>query len=224
MSSAMQSLSVEDRARLSLGASGDAIYRMVARLLPRGGPRAGVLVDVGCGGGRLWPFVQDRFARCVGVDAVRYESLPAGVEFVRHDLDAPGVPLPPSEADVVVAVETIEHLENPWSFVRELARLARPGGIVIVTTPNQQSLLSLATLVTKGAFNAFQDSSWPAHRTALLGGDLRRVMSEAGLVDLQLAYSLEGRMPFTGGHWPSMFSHLLPRACSDNVAIVGRVP
>ncbi|MDB4906965.1 MAG: SAM-dependent methyltransferase [Gemmatimonadetes bacterium] len=222
--SASPATTVEARARLSLGSSGDAIYRMVARLVAQRPTRGGVLVDVGCGGGRLWPFVQGHFTRCIGVDAVRYDALPGEVEFVQHDLDAPGVPIAAASADVVVAVETIEHLENPWSFTRELARLVRPGGLVIVTTPNQQSVLSLATLVTKGAFNAFQDSSWPAHRTALLPIDLRRVMGEAGLVELQFAHSLEGRMPLTGGHWPGVVSRVLPRACSDNVAIMGRAP
>ena len=56
-------------------------------------------------------------------------------------------------------METIEHLENPRAFVRKLVRLAKPGGWVVVTTPNQRSLLSLLTLMTKGKFSHFQDGT-----------------------------------------------------------------
>jgi 2-polyprenyl-3-methyl-5-hydroxy-6-metoxy-1,4-benzoquinol methylase len=45
-------------------------------------------------------------------------------------------------ADVVASVETIEHLENPRAFMRQLARVVKPGGVVIVSTPNQLSLLT----------------------------------------------------------------------------------
>ena len=60
-----------------------------------------------------------------------------------------GTRLPDGWADVVTALEVIEHLENPRAFCRELARVAKPGGWVVVTTPNQLSLLSLLSLVVK---------------------------------------------------------------------------
>ena len=82
-------------------------------------------------------------------------------------------------ADVVAAVEVVEHLENPRAFCRELARIVKPGGWVVVTTPNQLSLLSLLTLVVKQRFSAFQDVSYPAHITALLETDLRRIARNA---------------------------------------------
>jgi hypothetical protein len=36
----------------------------------------------------------------------------------------------------VVSIEVVEHVENQFAFLRELARIARPGAPVIVTTPN----------------------------------------------------------------------------------------
>lgn len=38
--------------------------------------------------------------------------------------------------DVAVSVDVQEHLENPGAFLRELVRITRPGGHVVVTTPN----------------------------------------------------------------------------------------
>jgi 2-polyprenyl-3-methyl-5-hydroxy-6-metoxy-1,4-benzoquinol methylase len=216
-------INLEMRARQSLGASANEIYRTVASVLePRGA--GGILVDVGCGAGNLWRELSGRFSRCIGMDAVRYDGLPGAVEFIAADLDRVPLPLPDASADVVAAVETIEHLENPRALCRELVRIARPGALIIITTPNQLSLLSILTLIVKGRFSAFQDSAYPAHRTALLEIDLRRIASESGLQDVEVRYTHCGRLPFSSAHYPQWLAGLFPRALSDNVVLVGRAP
>jgi len=214
---------VEERARASLGASGGAIYRMVAAAIAARHPDGGTLLDVGCGRGRLWPFVRGRFDRYVGIDAVRYDGFPEEGEFHAADLDAQALPFADA-AEVVAAVETIEHLENPRAFVRALVRAARPGGWVIVTTPNQLSLLSRATLLTRGEHNAFRDASYPAHITALLEVDLRRIAAECGLEEVSVEFSGSGRVAGTGRHYPGWLSRLWPRGLSDNLLLAGRKP
>jgi 2-polyprenyl-3-methyl-5-hydroxy-6-metoxy-1,4-benzoquinol methylase len=216
--------SLEARARLSLGTSDNAIYKMVADALSERGISRGRLVDVGCGRGELWRALSNRFDRYCGLDAVRYDNFPGDAEFLQVDLDAPDWPLGEGEAEVVTAVETIEHLENPWGFVRSLARLAKPGGWVVVTTPNQLSVLSLMTLVVKRRFSAFQDPMYPAHRTALLESDLQRMASAAGLEETNVAYSYRGRLPLAGWHYPVTFARQFPRALSDNILLIGRRP
>jgi 2-polyprenyl-3-methyl-5-hydroxy-6-metoxy-1,4-benzoquinol methylase len=215
---------LEARARLSLGTSGNAIYEMVAEALSQRGISRGRLVDVGCGRGELWRALSSRFDRYCGMDAVRYDHFPSDAEFLQVDLDAPDWPLGEGEADVVTAVETIEHLENPWAIVRSLARLAKPGGWIVVTTPNQLSVLSLMTLALKRRFSAFQDSMYPAHRTALLESDLQRIAIAAGLEDTHVAYSHEGRLPLAGWHYPRPLARQFPRALSDNLLLIGRRP
>jgi 2-polyprenyl-3-methyl-5-hydroxy-6-metoxy-1,4-benzoquinol methylase len=214
---------LEERARRSLGSSGDAIYRMVAAALESRHPGGGTLLDVGCGGGRLWPCVRDRFHRYVGVDAVRYDGFPPDGEFHAADLDAQALPFADA-AEVVAAVETIEHLENPRAFVRALVRAAKPGGWVIVTTPNQLSLLSRATLLARGEHNAFRDASYPAHITALLEVDLRRIAAECGLEEVDVAFSGSGRIAGSGRHYPAWVSRMWPRGLSDNLLLAGRKP
>lgn len=214
---------VSERARQSHGVSGDAIYEMVARAIAAKSDKVGTLVDIGCGAGRLRSFVCPYTSKYIGVDTVRYDTLPESVEFVRHNLDAGNIPLADSVADIVCAVETIEHLENPRAFIRELARLAKPGGLVIVTTPNQLSLLSKLTLVLKNQFSAFQEAPglYPAHITALLEIDLIRIATECSLTDISIDYSHQGRIPFTSWHYPQ-FLGFRGRAFSDNILCVGR--
>lgn len=220
----MTQLSVEERARRSLGSSGEAIYRMVANAIATRHTGGGTLLDVGCGSGRLWPFVRGDFDRYVGVDAVRYDGFPAEGEFHAADLDAGHVPLADALADVVAAVETVEHLENPRAFVRTLVRLAKPGGWVIVTTPNQLSATSRLSLLMRGQHQAFGEGSYPAHITALLEVDLRRIAAECGLSDVAVEYSGSARVPLTGRHYPRALARLWPRGLSDNVLLAGRKP
>jgi 2-polyprenyl-3-methyl-5-hydroxy-6-metoxy-1,4-benzoquinol methylase len=212
---------VAARARLSLGRGSDAIVATVMRLLADRGA-SGTLADIGCGTGDLWRAAHRRFTRGIGVDAVRYEGLPMDVEFMPADLDAGRLPLSDGEVDVTTALEVIEHLENPRAFVRELARVTRPGGWIVVTTPNQLSALSLLTLLLKGRFAAFQDSEYPAHRTALLEVDLRRVAQECGLQEAAIEYTRYGRVPLTSRHYPRAIANVAPRRLSDNLVLVTR--
>ena len=79
-----------------------------------------MLLDVGCGTGNLWLALARRFDRYIGADVVRYEGFPSDAAFCPVDLDSQRVLLPDSAADVVAAVETLEHLENPRTLMREL--------------------------------------------------------------------------------------------------------
>ncbi len=212
---------VQARAKQSLGRGHERIHALVTSLLAARNA-SGTLVDVGCGRGDLWRASSGRFARCIGIDAVRYPDLPPEVSFEQADLDRDRLPIGDGTADVTAAVEVIEHLENPRAFVRELARVTKAAGWVVVTTPNQLSVLSLLTLVAKGQFSAFQHGEYPAHRTALLEIDLRRIADESGLGEIEIAYTRWGRVPLSSRHYPAAVAALAPRSFSDNVAMIGR--
>ena len=183
----------------------------------------GVVVDIGCGTGTLYGVLKGAFDRYVGVDIVHHEGFPAGAEFVQADLDTGRAPLPDCFADIVVSAETIEHVENPRAFFRDLVRLARPGGWVVVTTPNQLSWLSKLSLLLTNQFPAFKEAPglYPAHLTALLEIDLLRMARECGLVDIATLYSGCGRVPGTPWHWPAWLG-FRGRRFSDNVLVAAQ--
>ena len=118
----------------------------------------------------------------------------------------------------------LQAVPHPDLAIAELARVTKPGGWIVVTTPNQLSFLSLLSLLTKGVFVAFQEGDYPAHRTALLESDLARTASAAGLESIGIAYSLRGRMPLVAAHYPTALARLFPRALSDNLMVIGRRP
>jgi 2-polyprenyl-3-methyl-5-hydroxy-6-metoxy-1,4-benzoquinol methylase len=217
-------MQLEARARLSLGSSNDAIYRMVARELAGRKVAHAHLVDIGCGSGALYGAIRTHVSSYTGIDAVRYDGFPETFEFIQVDLDGAAWPVPEASADVVTAVEVIEHLENPWAFMRQIAAVLKPRGLACITTPNQLSMLSMLTLAYRKRYSAFQDSHYPAHRTALLESDLCRAAVAASLEPLKIVYSRHGRLPLSGLHYPAPLPRLFPRALSDNLMLVAQRP
>ena len=212
------------RALRSSGTSENAVYAMIDRALQQRGVKSETVVDLGCGVGALHSTLARYCKNYIGVDAVRYENFPADASFIEADLNAPRFPIDSQSADLVVAAETIEHLENPRALLREITRVVKPRGWIVVTTPNQLSFLSLGTLALKRRFSAFQDVHYPAHITALLEHDLIRIATECGLREPAVQYSEHGRIVLTPLHYPSVVSKLFPRLCSDNVLLIARAP
>ena len=106
------------------------------RLVPAPSAQGALLVDLGCGGGLMAPHVPAGF-RHVGVDrnaAALEQAAARGIEPLLADVGA--VPLPDGCAEVVVAGELIEHVEDLPALVAEIARLLQPGGIVVYDTIN----------------------------------------------------------------------------------------
>ena len=211
----------EEAARSSEGHSDDPIFEMVLRILETEGA-SGDLVDVGCGRGDLFRELPPGIRSYTGVDLVRYDGFPdsPAAKFRKSDLNQ-GLPLEDGVADIAVSIETIEHLENPRALFRELRRVLRPGGLLMVTTPNQLSVLSKLCFVLKDSFAHFQAVHYPAHITALLPADLINIGAELKLEKARIVYSGDGRIPGTPLHWPAP---LRGRSFSDNLAYVARKP
>jgi 2-polyprenyl-3-methyl-5-hydroxy-6-metoxy-1,4-benzoquinol methylase len=182
-------------ARASAGVSSDAIHDAAFREVVRDG-LAGVALDFGSGRGDFARRLADTrsFSRVYAADLVRYTDPPEGVTWLDADLNAP-LALPDESCDVIVSIETVEHLENFRAVCREWARLLRPGGRVILTTPNNESLRSLLSLMFRQHFIAFVAGSYPAHITALVRLDIVRGLTEAGLEPGRFFFTDDGVVP-----------------------------
>jgi SAM-dependent methyltransferase len=228
-SPAMADFDVEERALLSGGISTTVIHNAVLAALAERDVHASCLLDVGCGIGNLRVRVRGICERYIGTDAIRHDGFPADAEFVVTDLETGRVALADGSCDVVACIETIEHVENPRALMRELVRLATPGGWLVVTTPNQLSVFSKLSLLAKNEFSHFRQlpGYYPAHISALLEIDLVRMCRENGLEDVAVRYTGRGRMPFTPRDWPPPLrasSGTKGRAFSDNVLVIARKP
>jgi 2-polyprenyl-6-hydroxyphenyl methylase / 3-demethylubiquinone-9 3-methyltransferase len=104
-----------------------------AEHVPPASAPGSVLVDLACGGGLMAPHAARLGYRHVGVDL----GLP-GLELARARGVLPvrasvlAVPLADGCADVVVAGEILEHVEDDVGVLAECARLLRPGGTLVI--------------------------------------------------------------------------------------------
>lgn len=71
--------------------------------------------------------------------------------------------------DLVVAMEVIEHLQNPTKLLQDCGRLLAPGGYVLLSTPNVVDIDSRLIFLRKGSFYHFSPQSYFAtgHRAIL---------------------------------------------------------
>lgn len=211
---------------LTRGTSAGPVYDLVLRICRQRGLRGKVL-DYGSGIGTLPGILHEAFpeAEMWGADILpRSAELKPEIGWIQGDLNNP-LPAADASFDVIVSSEVIEHLENPRAMYRDLFRLLKPGGLLIVTTPNQESIRSLAALLLAGHFAYFSDNCYPAHITALVRKDFERIAKEAGFGPVTFEFSDIGGIPKAPNlKWQSVLPFLKDRWFSDNIAAICTKP
>jgi 2-polyprenyl-3-methyl-5-hydroxy-6-metoxy-1,4-benzoquinol methylase len=158
---------------------------------------ANAFLDAGCGDGRFLaalPTLGSVPERVVGVDiadsilaTARLATAASGLqpELVRGNLER--LPLGDSEFDLVVSIQVLEHLLDPAAGVRELGRVLRPGGTLLLSTDNRARRLTQAlngprwlVAALLGKRNHREKHDFP-HRT-FSKTELVGLLSDAGLV------------------------------------------
>jgi len=114
-------------------------------------PKSKVL-DAPCGGtAALTLGLRERGFDAIGADIDPEAAIALGSNFVKANLDG-ALPWPDQTFDLVISTEGIEHLENHYSFLREVNRVLKPGGTLILTTPNITALRSRVRFLGSGFF------------------------------------------------------------------------
>lgn len=113
-----------------------------AQLLQPHLPAQSTVVDVGCAMGSIVGELKRTTAwRMIGIDMTvsALRQAPEGV--ARSCASADRLPLRTGGVDAALFLDVIEHLESPVTALGELRRIVRPGGMLVVTTPNAGSPL-----------------------------------------------------------------------------------
>lgn len=136
----------------------------------------GTLLDVGCGGGRLLNRMKKHGWRVEGTDfdAQATQKVTARYGIKTHVGDLARCGLPANSFDAITMSQAIEHLYDPAATLRECLRILKPGGLLVMTTPNVDSLGA-------NGFGAFW-RGWeaPRHLHLFSVGSLRRLTQRAG--------------------------------------------
>lgn len=110
----------------------------------------GRLLDVGCGNGSFAAgFLKAGFA-VAGIDMTDEQVATArarGVDARVHDLGSGPLPFPDQSFDGAFAGEVIEHIVDTSTFLADIRRILKPGGYLVLTTPNLASAENRARLL-----------------------------------------------------------------------------
>ncbi|MBI5190043.1 MAG: class I SAM-dependent methyltransferase [Nitrospirae bacterium] len=117
-------------------------YRLVLELLECAKLPGRRLLDIGCGDGAL-----SYLMTMAGWDVTGLDYSPTGLGFARDKFMEEGaaasfmrgdscmLPVKDGSLDAVVAADIIEHLTEQEAFLAEIARVLKPGGAAVITTP-----------------------------------------------------------------------------------------
>jgi 2-polyprenyl-6-hydroxyphenyl methylase/3-demethylubiquinone-9 3-methyltransferase len=102
------------------------------------------LLDIGCGGGLLCEPLTRLGAQVTGIDAgernievARLHAAQVGLEIDYRATTAEALVEQGERFDVVLSMEVVEHVADPDLFLKSVAALAKPGGLVIAATLNR---------------------------------------------------------------------------------------
>ncbi len=136
------------------------------------------MLDAGCGTGRFSAMAADRGADVTSLDVGERLLAKVAEKCDSHRIvgSAEHVPFADATFDVVLCTEVLEHLRSPRRAVDELARVLRPKGRLIITTPNRAWLptVRLASALRLRPYEGIENWVWPRA--------LRSWLQESGVV------------------------------------------
>jgi SAM-dependent methyltransferase len=177
------------------------------RLAPRCAGRE--VLEAGCGEGYGADLIAGVARRVVAVDydeaaVAHVRSRYPRVEVMRANLAA--LPLPDVSVDVVVNFQVIEHLWDQGQFVAECARVLRPSGLLMVSTPNRIT------------FSPGRDTPInPFHTRELNADELTQLLVDAGFAEVSISGLFHGPRlrEMDARHGGSIIDAQIERAVAD---------
>jgi 2-polyprenyl-3-methyl-5-hydroxy-6-metoxy-1,4-benzoquinol methylase len=158
----------------------------------------GRVFDLAAGSGYTSRRLQQMGFEVKAYDIFTDQFVPKDIPIDKADLNA-GLPEPSGCADAILALEVIEHLENPRAFLREAARVLKPGGGLVLSTPNIVTLGSKLRFAMSEELELFFNDEGrtrdpfcdeaSGHISPLLPWLLDMFVKDAGLVISQRSYT-----------------------------------
>ena len=143
------------------------------------------VVDLAAGQGAFSLVLQRLGHDVTAVDFSRENWKATNIPLELRDLDsefAASIIAEHGKFDAVAAIEIVEHLENPFRFIRQCAELLKPNGLMFLTTPNVEAVNSRLIFFYSGRLTSFgaYETVRPAHITPIFKWKMEMMLEEAG--------------------------------------------
>ncbi len=167
----------------------DILRKTVRRLKKSRLPTPAKILDIGSGHGELIAMMRGALScKTYACDCTTGLMRLPDQEVAQIDLNTDALPYPDAFFDAVTCTEVVEHLENFRHMLREAGRVTKPGGTVILTTPNILNLKSRVKFFASGFWNLFgplpsqnrQGATLQGHITPVSCFHLAHALMESG--------------------------------------------
>ena len=189
------------------------VHEQAAELIKKYFPAGTTVLDVGAGAGAFSQRLADLGYSVTALDVDPDKWIPKDIPFLVLDIDNGIKASVASTYDSVCCLEVIEHVENPWNLLREIYSVTKPGGYLLLSTPNITSFLSRALFFLTGRFHQFNDGDLSyGHINPVSAFELEHAATQVGwqLIDIQPGgylpvFDLVALRPFL---WTAVFNAL----------------
>lgn len=179
-----------------LYANKDKIYFDQARtdikiLLPRNMSR---VLEIGCGAGATMRWLRSlrHVDHASGIELVAEVAKLAATTFeeiIVGNIEEMNVGFPAQSFDVIIALDVLEHLVDPWKILKLCHFLLKPGGVMIASIPNVAHYTVSIPLMLRGLWTYRNDGLLDrTHLRFFVAGTAVELMTSSGLIVDQVEY------------------------------------
>jgi SAM-dependent methyltransferase len=168
------------------------------------------ILDLGAGAGMLSQMdFRGRARRICGVDLDTRVTQNPMLDEARI-ADAKCIPYDTAQFDLVYANNVLEHLSDPLTVFREVARVLRPGGVFMFKTPNSRHYVPTIARITPHRFHQYVNAlrgratidTFPTFYCANTGDAIKRLATQSGM-SVEWIEFIEGRPEYLRISWPA---------------------
>jgi cyclopropane fatty-acyl-phospholipid synthase-like methyltransferase len=186
----------------------EGVHEKCLEIIQKALPFQAKVLDIAAGAGafsmRLNDAGYDVTANDIDVDGWAASNIPKYTVDLNKELDSSSLNAP---YDLVVAIEIIEHLQNPIKFLMDCENLVKPGGYILLSTPNILDMYSRVKFLRRGSLFFFSPEHYfkSGHMTILPGWLLELFFDQIDLKVIQRSYG--GK--HYNWYWKNSFSDFL---------------
>jgi len=140
------------------------------------------ILDVGCGTGAwLERLIEQGYRNLTAIDYDIEQSQGVQARIEKVDLNQPSWSPMTGQFDLITCIEVVEHIENLGNFLDQLRAHLAPGGSILLTTPNTESLAARMRFLLLNQLKQFDSHGDVTHIMPIFTFTFDRLLARHGL-------------------------------------------